>query len=521
MSLREVRKLLSDGLRPARRKQVLNHLAQCPDCQRSLESLASDDACLESKRSTRCDESPSASALADLVSRLRESPPVESVVLPQLDSECGNTVSDVAELAREYEILEQLGGGAASDVYRARDRTLNRIVAIKVMRGFGEDLQHARARFAREAQLVASLADDRIVAIHQVGHLDSGTPFLVMEHIEGVPVSDWLERDDGHSRRERVDVVRQIARGLQAAHAAGVVHRDIKPSNVMYNPRTQQVTITDFGLARVMQRSDRLTHDDVIAGTPSYMSPEQIRSPDTVDQRSDVYSLAVLLYEVLVGRTPFAGEVQHVMHQTLYNQPQLPRKLDASVPLDLQNICMKGLAKSPQQRYATVAEFAADLTCWLDGCSVTARPPAISRRVFTWCNRNPLISAGMACLSLLLACGSLAWSQATTSLAVAEQRVEHREQTALRERDRALHALSSLLFEMRREIAKSDGDAAQMRTALSRALLTADASRWEMISRSSDVAQEKVRPSDTAGVSSAGQAHDGPQATADDTAAAG
>lgn len=521
MSLRELRKLLSDGLQPARRQQVLNHLGQCPECQRSLESLASDDACLESRRTTLCDESSSSSALVDLVSRLRECPPMESVVLPQLESGSVSAVSDVTELARKYDRLEQLGAGAASDVYRARDRTLNRTVAIKVMRGFGEDLQRARARFAREAQLVASLSDDRIVAIHQVGHLDSGTPFLVMEYIEGVPLSEWLAHDDGNSRRERVDIVRQIALGLQTAHAAGVVHRDIKPSNVMYNARTQQVTITDFGLARVVQRADRLTHDDVIAGTPSYMSPEQMRSPDTVDQRADVYSLAVLLYEVLVGQTPFAGTLQHVMHQTLYAQPQTPRTLDASVPLELQNICMKGMAKSPQQRYANIAEFAADLACWLDGDSVSARPLSVSRRLFTWCHRNPLIPAGLACLSLLLACGSLAWSQATTRLALAEQRVGHREQTALRERDRALDALSRLLWEVQRKGDKADGDAAQLRTALSRTLLTEGGSRLERIARSTDVARENDSRSDAAGMPGSEQVHDGPPATADGTAAAG
>jgi len=271
----------------------------------------------------------------------------------------------------KYELLELIGGGASGNVYRGRHVGLNRDSAIKVMH---LDVLHdseAVRRFQREAKLTAKLSHINIVEVRDFGLAEHGSPYLVMELVDGSSLADILPRFGRPLLSDVVELFSQACAGLEHAHNKGFVHRDIKPSNLMIlnNPpahKTVQLKIVDFGLAR---RSDseqdvsRITQSGVVVGSPSYMSPEQCRGEE-IDRRSDVYSLGCALYETLSGRPPFAGPdavATLVMHATAE-----PAEIEVTgesplVQLRLNKILKNCLAKKKEARYQTAAELAQDL----------------------------------------------------------------------------------------------------------------------------------------------------------------
>ena len=178
--------------------------------------------------------------------------------------------------------------------------------------------------------------------------------------------------------RVAADLIAQVADGLSAAHAAGLVHRDIKPDNIMIDMAPNRAKLMDFGLARDETAGENLTRDDVVAGTPTHMSPEQARGNEPLDGRTDLYSLGVTLYEALTGEVPFHGTPQMVLQQVRDDEPRPPRRLNDQVPRDLETICLKAMAKEPSRRYATAVEFAADLRRWQKGEPIRARRSARS-----------------------------------------------------------------------------------------------------------------------------------------------
>ncbi len=260
-----------------------------------------------------------------------------------------------------YELLERLGVGGMAVVYRALDTRLGRTVSVKVLReqyaGDAEFLE----RFRREAQAVASLSHPNIVSIYDVGQ-DGETHFLVMEYVEGESLKKRLERQGPLPPAEAVDIALQILEALEHAHLKRVIHRDIKPHNILLTG-DGQVKVTDFGVARAGVQGT-LIHTGAIVGSAHYLSPEQARGRP-VDARSDLYSLGVLLFEMLTGRVPFQGDDPlAVALKHIQEEPPPVRALNPAVPAALERVVARALAKDPSQRYQSVAEFRADLRAW-------------------------------------------------------------------------------------------------------------------------------------------------------------
>lgn len=265
----------------------------------------------------------------------------------------------ISQLGR-YEVLGELGQGAMGVVYKARDPLIDRQVAIKTINlGLAEDeIEEYEGRFYQEAKAAGKLNHPNIVTIYDVGK-SGDIAYIAMEFLQGRELRDIM-RDDGAMPVDQVlNIVAQVASGLAYAHEHGIVHRDIKPSNIMVI-RDEHAKITDFGIARMASSAVR-TQTGMVLGSPKYMSPEQVLGKD-IDQRSDIFSLGVMLYEMLTGEAPFLGEnVNAIMYQTLNAVPQAPGLLNAGVPEMLNFIVAKALAKERDDRYQNAKDFAADL----------------------------------------------------------------------------------------------------------------------------------------------------------------
>lgn len=261
-------------------------------------------------------------------------------------------------LAGRYEILEEVGNGGMAVVYKAKCQLLNRFVAVKVLR---PDLQNDKEfvrRFNVEAQAAASLAHPNIVSIYDVGYED-GLHYIVMEYIEGKTLKDYIEEKRMLPWREAVDYAIQIAKGLEQAHKNSIIHRDIKPHNIIMTV-DGVLKVTDFGIARANVQTT-VTCEDSAIGSVHYISPEQARGGYT-DERSDIYSLAVVMYEMLTGKVPFDSDrpvTVAIMH--LQDKPVSPREYNISIPLALERIVMKAMSKEVSARYKNVSEMISEL----------------------------------------------------------------------------------------------------------------------------------------------------------------
>jgi thiol-disulfide isomerase/thioredoxin len=264
-----------------------------------------------------------------------------------------------------YRILKRLGRGGMGTVYLALDTQLDRQVALKVPHFRAEDGPEAVERFYREARSAATIQHPNICPVFDVGEID-GTHYLTMACIEGRPLSDYLTDGKPLPQRQVAAVVRKLALALQEAHARGIIHRDLKPSNIMIDKRREPV-IMDFGLARRLGHNDtRLTHSGSIVGTPAYMSPEQVEGDlEAMGPPSDVYSLGVMLYELLSGRPPFDGSVGAVLSKILTQEPAPLAERRPDVDRDLAAICRKAMAKRLADRYANAGELATELADYL------------------------------------------------------------------------------------------------------------------------------------------------------------
>jgi eukaryotic-like serine/threonine-protein kinase len=270
----------------------------------------------------------------------------------------------------DYELLEEIGRGGMGIVYRAHQISLNRTVAIKMIRSGELADEDSIRRFQAEAAATACLKHPHIVGIHEVGQW-AGQYYFSMEYVSGVSLADLCRRGP-LPPKQAARYVQQIAAAMDAAHRSGVLHRDLKPSNVLVDDR-DQARVTDFGLAKRIETDQKLTLTGQIVGTPPYMAPEQASgATDRVGPLSDVYSIGAVLYELLTGRPPFKGRTPlDTLAQVCERDPKLPRQLNPNTPRELEMICLKCLEKNPQDRYASAKNLADDLERYLNGDSIS------------------------------------------------------------------------------------------------------------------------------------------------------
>jgi WD40 repeat protein len=290
-------------------------------------------------------------------------------------------------------------------IHRARQRSLNRIVALKLILAGEWASPDFVDRFRTEAEAAAALEHPNIVPIHEVGHHE-GQHYLAMKFVEGGSLArllDEAQRTDPdaipYPPREAARLVSAICRAIQHAHDRGVLHRDLKPGNILIDGAGQPF-LTDFGLAKLVRRDGHPSRTVAALGTPAYMAPEQASGRGAITTAVDVYGLAAVLYELLTGRPPFAGGTSfETIRRALEHEPTAPRRLVPGLPRDLENICLRGLAKDPARRYPSAAALTEDLDRWLRGEPVLARPVGPFERIAKWTLRNPAQAALVAVLS--------------------------------------------------------------------------------------------------------------------------
>ncbi len=313
----------------------------------------------------------------------------------------------------DYELLEEVARGGMGVVYKARQLSLNRIVAVKMILSGKLASTADVARFRAEAEAAANLRHPNIVAIHEVGEQD-GQHYFSMDYVEGKSLAELVAghplpsdgrgiKDEGWFRRV-AGWVKTIAEAIHYAHGQGTLHRDLKPSNVLIDS-SDHPHITDFGLAKRVKHDSDLTVSGQILGTPNFMSPEQAAGKrGGASPQSDVYSLGAMLYFLLTGKPPHAGETVHeTLAKVLGSEPAAPRALNRNLPRDLETICLKCLEKEPRSRYASAKELADELGRFLSNQPILARPASRVEKAWRSCRRNPVVATLALSLAISLA----------------------------------------------------------------------------------------------------------------------
>ncbi len=310
-----------------------------------------------------------------------------------------------------YEILGVLGRGAMGVVYKARQRGLKRIVALKMISAGTHHGPTDLARFQSEAVAVADLQHPNIVQIYEVGE-DRGHPYFSLEYVEG---DSLAKKISGTPRppRDAAQLVRALAAGMEYAHERGIIHRDLKPANVLLTLRGDP-KVADFGLVKRLEDDAGQTQSGSILGTPSYMAPEQAEGKiKEIGPRSDIYGLGGILYELLTGRPPFrAASILDTLEQVRTQEPIPPSEFEPKLPRDLETICLKCLQKDPAKRYARAAALGEDLRRFLAGEPILARPVSRTEWLWRWCRRNKRVAFLGGVVAILI----VAWAATSTLL---------------------------------------------------------------------------------------------------------
>ncbi len=308
-----------------------------------------------------------------------------------------------------YDLLGEIARGGMGVVYRARQRGLDRVVALKMVQ-FGRFAgEEARSRFLVEARTAARLRHPRIVTIHEIGTLE-GQPYFTMDLIEGVSLAEAV-RNGPWSVRAAAGLLHSLAEAIAYAHAEGVLHRDLKPSNILLDAISQP-HVTDFGLAKVLpsrtpdsgaESPADLTLTGQALGSPNYLSPEQAAGARGLTPATDVWALGAILYHLLTGRPPFAGaSVAETLRALREDEPLPPRLLNTDVSVDLETICLKCLEKEPARRYQTAEELAEELDRFLRDEPIHARPVSRAEHAWRWCRRKPALASSLFLIVILL-----------------------------------------------------------------------------------------------------------------------
>src|SRR5882724_3344600 len=323
-----------------------------------------------------------------------------------------STSTDAAELfsaSDDYELLEEIGRGGQGVVYRARQKSLNRTVAIKIIGiSHGRTKAHLK-RFRLEAEAAAKLNHPFVVPIHEIGQR-KGRCYFSMGLVEGGRL-DQIAKREPMSPRQATEVIAKLARTVHYAHQHGIIHRDIKPGNILLDTKGEP-HLTDFGVARLLETENDATCTIEVSGTPSYMAPEQAHANNGhVSSATDVYGLGAVLYELLAGQPPFTGGTPfETVRLLLETEPRQPRLLNPKVDRDLSTICLKCLEKDPKRRYSSALALAEDLEHWLRHEPIRARRTGVLARGRKWVRRNPtsaLLAASL--IALATAAGWIVW----------------------------------------------------------------------------------------------------------------
>jgi serine/threonine protein kinase len=366
-----IEQFLDDRLSASEVADFENHLNSCATCRRDLEARVADESWWSQARDCLAAGGLSSTELGSAKSsRPREAGNDTSWLISAIKPFLAPT-DDPRMMGRvgPYEIVGVIGSGGNGIVLKGFDAALNRYVAIKLVSPRLADSGSARRRFSREAQAAAAVVHENVMAIHAVAETQ-GLPYLVMPYVRGASLEKRIQSEGQLALEEILRVGMQVAAGLAAAHAQGLVHRDIKPANILLEEGIERVKITDFGLARAADDAS-LTRSGVIAGTPQYMSPEQARG-EPVDHRTDLFSLGCVLYAACTGHSPFRAETSYgVLRKICESEPRDVRVLNPAIPAWLGRIVSRLLAKELPQRYCSAAEVAA----LLESCLAHVQQP--------------------------------------------------------------------------------------------------------------------------------------------------
>jgi eukaryotic-like serine/threonine-protein kinase len=427
-------KLLLGDLPEPLALEISRHLEVCPRCEQAARRLdANSDSFLSTLRE--------AAKLPEAAKLYPQGPTAHGSGGGPAKSSGGTGACVRLPHVTGYETLEELGRGGMSVVYKARQQSPRRLVALKMITERAHASRERRARLLAEADAIARLQHPHIVQIYEAGEHE-GVPFLALEFMSGGSLAEQV-KGPPCPPRQAAALVEQLAGAVHHAHECGIIHRDLKPANVLLagdgTPK-----LADFGLAKYER--PELTATGAILGTPSYMAPEQTWQDNRTPGRAvDIYSLGAILYELLTGRPPFGGAtVLETLEWVRSHEPVPPAQLRADFPRDLSTICLKCLEKEPARRYATAQTLAEDLRRYLNGEPILAREVGLLERTWRWCRREPRVASLVAAVFGVLLAGALlsgyfavTASREARAARKAEQEAEEKAEQARREAKRA------------------------------------------------------------------------------------